>query len=298
MTAVTVAALHVAVAWYPFHIERPRYVRNEVRRSSDGATFRGASILRASGNEHWFAALIGARELHVALRARSHNRDQFGPARLLSISTSLRRTSLVVGQQGRALEVRVRHSDGDRTSTVTVPELFATDAWHDIFVSLGPSLTTVAINDREVAHEPIDSSPLANWPGDVRLALGNDANYGREWQGELARADASFDGQRVDLLATIETPGGYWPILQDRLAKTLSLELDHHWTITLARLVSAVPFAWALLVLSSRRFTVVAAAAFLLLVNAAKVAFAGRHPSLLDALVQLSGVFVVALASR
>ncbi|MGE0877457.1 MAG: VanZ family protein [Acidimicrobiia bacterium] len=295
--------LQIVLAWYPFEFESPHRVDNTVAVNGTSATFTGTSILVAPKRAPWLTELLNADSVVVELRARAATAEQFGPARLLAISRTLRRTDLVIGQQGDDLELRVRRegSNADGTPSMRVPGLFADSRAHDIQLRLDRSGVELAVDGAVAAKDPADASPLRTWDRTARLSLGDDVSYGREWQGVLEQATvAANGGAPIDLLAAgvLERPDGHW-VGTDRITNALSLRFDGHWGIAIGRVLLAVPIGWALAVFWRRR-VLAAVVGFLVLafVNAGKVYVAGRHPYLLDVVISTFGVVAgVALAN-
>lgn len=146
----------------------------------DGIRFAGDvealnKILRESGS------------FSVALRFRTAEMRQKGPARLFSISKDTSNRNLTIGQEGEKIEVRLRTTE---TGNNGLPG-FSTEAvlregeWiHLTLTREEDGKTTIFLDGEEQASREIKGD-LSNWNPGFPLLLGDEASGGRGWEGRI-----------------------------------------------------------------------------------------------------------------
>lgn len=205
--AVLVLALYLAIGLHPYHFSLPRVgiAENTAAVLPDGTLQLrppGPAIARTREPPPWLASAIATSHLDLVLRIRPASPEQYGPARILTVSFDRRRRNLTLGQQGRDLIVRLRtpQTDWNGIPQIQVKDVFGQRRWHDLAVSVRPGRLTIEVDDQIVHEHPLPPHPLAGWDRSYRLALGNELNNSAGWLGEIAAATVSTPALSVDYI--------------------------------------------------------------------------------------------------
>lgn len=303
---VLVLLAQLLVALFPFRLDPPRTVDNDVTRTADGGLRFGvhnrAETTRAPS---WLDDARAGSTVRVDLLVRAARDDPVGPARILTVSDGFYRGDLTIGQQRGDLVVRVRRPGADQAGW---PDLFAPGAlrrptWVAVSVVVAPEQIIVRVDDRAVVDVALPSPPANRWNRGFRLALGNEVGGGRPWEGGLQRAEVRVDGRTYDYLepGAVDVPRRFWydphrdwePLLPSSPADVL---------VGFVHLLLYLPLG-ALLVAGRPAmrvaFASLAVIALSLALTAAKMLFAMRHPSFADVAWQsLGGILGVLLFRR
>lgn len=287
-----VAALmgHVALALWPFRLTFPRPIWNSARMSGDHTiVFDGRSLVLAPDLGSWLPEAIATNRLQVSLRARTDFSHQTGPARLLTISESIDRRNLTIGQENADLVVRLRRpgSDLNGMPSYRIPFVFDDVQIHEIDVRIEPGIVVITV-DGVVRRWPLPLAPLQGWDPQHSLAVGNEVTGTRPWQGLLSdvRIQTAFD--RIDVLsdAGLHQPSVWWLVpdhVRDFLRDPLRTPSESDVGVALLHLVGFLPVGYMLpSALRHRLRPVTAVLALALGVEILKFAAVGRHLSLLN----------------
>ena len=286
-------AVQIVIAWAPFRLDLPRPVNN-------GAEFLEDDVLVFSGN-HARAVTDPplpwnqARDLTVNLTVRSGHRDQYGPARILTVSRDHLNANLMIGQEGDALIVRVRRSGSDDLGrpAIVVSRVFEYPEWQRIRVQVDDSVR-VTVHGESTVKEVLGENPFNTWDALYQVALGDELTGNRSWQGVIRNARISTGGDARDLLApgALEVPTTFLYV-PARVRDAVRLPDPPAILRSVLHLMAWIP-AGALLAVRlevHRRMLRVGvfAVGFALLLQLGKVAIEGRHPSLLVVATQTAG---------
>lgn len=298
VAAVVVA--NVAGSLFPFRLDPPRYVRNDVRRAPSGQLdFGRHNALRSLSAPEWLPAVLRSGRLGVELEARSAG-PQGGPARLFALSESPFHANLVLGQGGDDLLVRVRRPGSTTAGSPAfhVRGVFAHGDWVALDVELEPDRVRVAVDGEPRLDAALPGDTLDSWSPRARVALGDEPGGGRAWRGSLRRATVRVDGDSDDLLApaTLECPAASW-VLPDRLRRSPSFD-GRELGPALLHFAGFAPLGFLLAREHGARRAALLCALLSLGLSAAKVFVAGRHPAALDVVTQVAGALCGALAAR
>jgi len=295
LLAIAVFA-NVFISFHPFQLDPPGRRSNPIVRGADGSLeFLGPSIARTSQPPSFLADAIRSSALEVELDLRAAQADQWGPARIFTISRDYWQSNLTIGQQGADLVVRLRRPGATSWGgpIFEVPRVFAERRWRDLLVSIGDDRIEIRVDGRLEAESALPAGALGTWDPDHRLALGDEVIGGRPWRGEMRRARVSVAGRVVDLLeaSEIETPAQvwYWP---RRLRRSQGWNRDEvlsgAW-----HLAGLVPFGFAVAGLWRRRSPLLAAGGaslgLSLILLGGKIFLSGRHPYFFDVVIQTCG---------
>lgn len=292
---VTVVLLLAGAAFHPFHLDLPGPRANGAERTPAGLSFSAPSEAITASGPPWMPAAIGGADLDVHVEARSRRADQVGPARVFAVAADHRDGSLAITQYHQDLIVRVRRSgsDGVGEPPVRVPAVFTPGRWVAIDVHRRAQHVVVTVDGVDRGEVALGSSGLRTWDPEHRVSLGNDPAGDRQWVGDLRAATVVVAGGRWDYVHDdlLRIPRTIW-YLPERIRSPFASGSGGA-PAAAAHLASFVPFG-ALVALTprGRRSAVAAvaiAAALATILAAGKIAFAGRHPSLIDVAIQTTG---------
>ena len=205
--AGVIVILYLAVGLYPYRFALPSITiaDNTAAFMPDGTLeFRspGPGIARTHGPPRWLASAIATNHLDIFLRIRPAFREQYGPARIMTVSFDRRRRNLTVGQDGADLIFRLRtpQTDLNGVPPVRVAGVFEERQWVDLAFSVRPHQLTINVQDEGVIEETLPAQPLANWNGSFRLAFGNELNNTSLWIGDIKIARVSTPAMTIDYI--------------------------------------------------------------------------------------------------
>ncbi len=301
-------AAYLFVGWYPFEWEWPvlRYTNHAERGADNALEFPHAGIARTDGAPSWLPEAIAQSAVQVALQVRTTHPHQIGPARIFTISSDTSHRDLTLGQDGSALEVRLRTpgSNWNGIPVSSVRGVFDDSAWHDIEVSVRNAMLTVAIDGVVRLQRALKTQSLAGWKTDYPLLLGNERTFDRPWEGEIRVARAGPPDAMLDYLApgALEIPRAYYlPREQASRYQVIPFRNRFHnaselrsaardWTINL---LGFVPLGMLLVALLPRRRVLLGVAlacfAVSLCIEMGQVFLVGRSPSSEDLLFNTLG---------
>jgi VanZ family protein len=199
------ASLYMAVGLYPYHFTLPSIAIADNTAAflpEGGLAFRppGPGIARADEPPAWLASAVATDHLDIVLRVRPASSQQYGPARIMTLSFDRRLRNLTVGQDGAALIFRLRtpRTDLNGTPPIQVAGVFEETRWTELVFSIRPYRLTIKVEGQVVREEDLPARPLANWDPSFRLALGNEITNNRQWLGEIEIAQVSTPSMIVD----------------------------------------------------------------------------------------------------
>lgn len=212
----TLALLTFAVAaLWPLRWSPPVRIPNQTVRSDEGhLQFQGPGIAISKTEPGWLAKVRGQQQLSVRLRVRAYRTEQWGPARIFTISRDTASRNLTLAQMGGDLALRFRDAVGDRNGLPerTVRDVFADGQSHDIRCDVFAGALRIFVDDALCYTESISDDPFSNWDARCRVALGNEVTGNRPWLGEVSHAYIETAYDRVDYLSAnaLTVPSHYW----------------------------------------------------------------------------------------
>ena len=135
------------------------------------------------------ANLIGtikrSNSLSLELWFKPTNLSQKGPARIFSLSGGTSDRNLTIGQEGRALQVRIRTT---KTSNNGLPAMESTPLLKNqithAFYTFGENEAKLYINGKLIRRKRIEGN-LSNWESDYLFFIGNESTGNRPWLGSI-----------------------------------------------------------------------------------------------------------------
>ena len=190
-----VLVLYAAASLWPYDWDGGRLVRNAATPLPEGGVgFPGPGIALARETPTWLETAIRTGRLALSLRVRPLAPEQFGPARIFTLSASPFERNLTVAQERADLIVRLRTPRTDANGRVEgepvarVRDLFLTPGWIDLDVVIEPGRLRITVDGATRVEQALPRHPLVGWDVSHRVALGNEMTYNRPWLGEIARA--------------------------------------------------------------------------------------------------------------
>jgi hypothetical protein len=205
-------AIYLLAALYPFAWDPP--VNAATWQPQGGLSFPGAGLARTVDAPDWMSAALRSQRLAIHLRVRPALSQQWGPARIMTLSHDTQARNFTVAQSGDDLSLRLRTpaTGPNGLPEVRVPDVFSAGEWVNLGIFIEPRALRIVIDGDRRLRRSLPAAPLARWDPDYPLALGNELTTGRPWLGEIARATISAGRQTVSYLrpAMLTTPPIFW----------------------------------------------------------------------------------------
>lgn len=305
--------IYMVVGFYPFHLKAPpdnEQINGAIALPDQTVQFRAPGIAYTEGAPLWLQDAISTSRFEVSLEIRTADQDQYGPARIFTVSSNRFRRNLTIGQWETNLSVRIRtpYTDVNGIPAYSVKNVFADSDWHqiDVRVTLGVMVIRVDGDTRVVAAMP--DRLLNNWDPDYRIALGNELSGDRPWLGEIRKAVVRIGDRSFDYLAAGALHFPERLTLKSSHVVKLVPFVDHQykwapvrdWTINL---LGFVPFGWLVVMLRWSRpgvfLAIVLAAGVSITIEAGQLLiFAHRTPSTEDIIMNILGAALGAWLAR
>lgn len=223
------ALLYWLVCFAPFNWVTPlAYVQNDAylstpSRNSDGSPDRprtlhlGGTGLARFDLKNPGEANLAPAQLHLSLNVQCEHSEQFGPARIATLSDTTSARHFMLGQEGTALVLRWLRPDSNNNG---LPEFVI----NDFFTACKPrQLTIVAVggglrvtsDGHTLLNLPAPSSSMQRWITDYPLLLGNEASWNRGWAGQIWGLDLQIDSRKISQdWKNIQIPKSGWRLSQ------------------------------------------------------------------------------------
>jgi VanZ family protein len=187
-------AVYAFVSLEPFDWRWPGSIVNAATPLAEGWDFSTAGIVIAAAPLAGLADAVQAETLDVSLEVRPLETEQFGPARILTISLDAYRRNLTVAQDGDDLTVRLRARGTDRNGmrdgkpVAQLADVFEAGKWVAIDLSIRPGSLVIAIDGEQRLATTLPDAVLATWNTRYGLVLGNEMTCNRPWLGQIGKA--------------------------------------------------------------------------------------------------------------
>jgi hypothetical protein len=301
--AATIVVLAV-VAYFPFNLDPPHMVRNDVTRTTEGyLRFGEWNNARSSDSPEWLLAAQTAGRITIDLEARPRFPQYHPSASIMMLARDYWHTSFAIGQNDKNLLLWVRRAGSDENGEPPfgVADVFRPNHWVNVQIEIVGVRLAVFVDGKVRLYENLPPGTLRTWRSG-RIALGGEVHGGSSWSGEIRRAEVTTVGDSIDYVrpGTLVVPPSYF-YLPDHIAPFPPTKATE-WFILLLHLLSFIPVGF-LLMWTSRPAVRVSSAtimAFGLAVVLAlgKFLFDGRHTSAGDLLMQLIGGLIGAMLGQ
>ena len=295
LTAAVLLA-YPAVGLYPYRWEPPA-ARNTAEALPE-AVLRfagpGPGIARTSGPPGWVADAMRSHRLEILLRVRTYSRDQYGPARIMSLSRDPHHRNFTVAQEGADLIFRLRTplTDLNGMPQLRVPGVFSEPDWIDVRVLIEPGRLRIDIGNKVAVHQWLPDESLQGWDRSYRLAMGNELTLNRPWLGEVRRAVIRTGNTVADyaIPGALHMPSVLWvkdsplSIVPLRDLALLDAVINLLGFVPLGFLVSAWGKGW---LSGTGKLLLIFAAS--MTIESLQVFIPGRHPSIDDLILNTLG---------
>lgn len=314
IAALLVVTVYFFAGFYPFQLKTPSNNQREngaVVSAEREFQFHAPGIAYTEKAPSWLKEAISTSRFEVSVEARSAEQEQYGPARIFTVSSDRSYRNLTVGQWGPDLSVRIRtpYTSINGTPTYLTENVFSDPYWHRIDVRIKPGSIEIRVDGDTVTIAAMPDHPLDDWDPDYRVALGNELSGDSPWLGDIRKAvvwvgDSSFDYLAPGALViperfTLKDYHAWNPVaFVDAPDKGAAVQ---DWVVNL---LGFIPFGWLVVMLRWPRPGVVAAtvlsAGISLTIELGQLlVFAGRYPSTQDIILNaLGGALGAWLARR
>lgn len=170
----------------------------------DGLFFFAPGMAWAAHPPEWLPAVVEGASIEIIVRIRSYQEQQFGPARILTISRDAGHRNLTIGQHGDALVIRLRTvaTTVNGLPAYEIPGVFDDVELHTIVVTIDEEMIRVIVDGSVRWQDPLPDNPLMNWDPSYPLILGNEMGGQRPWLGEIRRATVRVQGRVFEYAET------------------------------------------------------------------------------------------------
>jgi VanZ family protein len=289
---VTFLAAVVVVSYYPFAWDPPRWVRNDVERTSNGSlVFGNHNFAQSEGTPAWLSsARRGGLTLGLEVKPEPAGEE---PAAMMMLAQNFANTDFAVAQEGSDLLIWLRRpgSSANGDPPFRVEDSVPPGQWTTLTINVSRELR-VQVNGREALREPLPPDALTDWGGGV-IVLGDEVHGGGPWRGEIRRAEISTADGRVDYVGpgALRVPESYRYAPEH--VEPFPPRSGTQWVMLVAH---SLPFLviCLLLVLVRRpplrpHVAMAVTVGLALLLSAGKFFFQGRHASVGDLLFAAAG---------
>ena len=186
---ITYVCILAGFLLWPFDFDL--YLKNNAHwiKNSRGIEFLGmGQAVSNSSTKEFFDHMLRGRGLTLELWLEIEDKNQFGPARILSYSIDPKLRNFTVGQLSDKLVIRLRTT---KTSLNGMnPHLIVDSAFDDrslqhVVITYDFSVQQVYINGEQRTQSEILKGDFSNWDPACRLVIGNEVTGDRPWKGKL-----------------------------------------------------------------------------------------------------------------
>lgn len=295
-----VMVLTVVSSWYPFTLDLPRRVVNSAVQHPSGVwDLDGDSRVVSATPPATVSAVLSGGRFNMTVEVIAAAAEQTGPARLMSIGRTPYDPALMIGIDRKDV-VLYLPCDGEASNVDAVwriPFDGESRLVARLSIDKGSDATVVSMQVNNQPRMRLDNHcPAGAFPTlpqtKAQWALGNVASGQRPFIGRIVKLEMSQDERSIDLLRALtwQVPVVFW-LLPERLLQPSSGFGDD----VLAALWHTASFAllgYFLAGASRHRSTAQLLAlivVFALILNGGKALVAGRHPAVIDLLLNVAG---------
>ncbi|MEA2080388.1 MAG: VanZ family protein [Pseudomonadota bacterium] len=254
VSVLLLVLVYLVAGFYPFKlapVSRGQLDNGAISTPENELHLRAPGIAYTEQAPAWLPQAIAISDFALSLEVRASDRDQYGPARIFTLSVNPYLRNFMVGQQGTALSVRVRTQQTNLNGRpdYMIGGVFSDRGWHQIDIRISEQVLEIRVDGDTLVVAPMPYRPLEVWDSGYRLALGNELSGDRPWLGQIRKAvvrvgDESFDCLAPDSLHFPETVsvervrvGQIVPFVNHRFNRGVVVD----WAVNL---LGFVPFGW------------------------------------------------------
>jgi hypothetical protein len=289
----------VVSSWYPFTLDLPKRVVNSAVQHNSGAwDLDGNSRVISASPPAMASALLSGGRFNITVEAIAAVADQTGPARLMSIGSTPYDPALMIGidRNDVVLYVPCDGAASNVDADWRIPFGGDSRLVASLWIDKGGDGTVVSVQVNNQPRVRLDNRcPAGTSPTlpetKAPWALGNVASGHRPFIGRIVKLEMSQDGRSIDLLRAVtwQAPVVFWLLPERLFQPSNGFSGD-----VLAALWHAVSFALLgyFLADASRHWRTPQLLAFIvifaLILNGGKALVAGRHPAVIDLLLNVA----------
>lgn len=199
---VTITLTYWYFGFYPFHLELPIEIESNAifHPTSDVIRFNKPGIGYTLYPPEWLESAIAKSKLDIDLELQTMDIDQYGPARILSLSDDLHSRNLTIAQEGPDLILRLRTEVTNENGfpPYRIENVFEDREWHQLRISIASNKLSIFVNKSETVTTALPDNPMRPWSMNYQLALGNEFTHNRPWLGTIRHAIIESGKWKVD----------------------------------------------------------------------------------------------------
>lgn len=161
---------------------------NAVRRSRGRLQITGKTRIRAmKGSDVLTRAIKRSRELSIEAWLEPADRNQSGPARIVTLSKNANERNFTLGQDGSRFAIRLRttkNSTNGLPSVASLPGSLQKKLTHVVYTRDRGGKVHIYLNGKHNA-EGNATGDLSNWDDGARFGIANEMSGDRQWLGTL-----------------------------------------------------------------------------------------------------------------
>ena len=157
-----------------------------VRRTPGSLTITGETVIASNQSAGQITdAIRKSGELSIEAWIRPANTTQEGPARIVTLSRDSTHRNVTLGQEANVFDVRLRTSRTSANGTPSLPSSersVSTRLTHLVYTRTRDGRARIYLNGKKNTEKQVYGD-VGNWDRTFKLALGNELNGSRPWQG-------------------------------------------------------------------------------------------------------------------
>lgn len=161
----------------------------------------------------WIQEVISDSSLILELSIQTSLLQQFGPARIFTISKDPKYRNITVAQGGSDLILRLRTIDSGLNGLpqYVVKNVFINSNKLSFLIKITNRELEIFVNGVKRLTTNLPQDALSNWNTDYKLALGNELTFDRPWIGKIYKAAISTNTRSIDYIKnnTLQIPHTY-----------------------------------------------------------------------------------------
>lgn len=241
---VLLVVIYCIVGFYPFKLvplSTGLQANGAELTPGTGLYFRSAGIAYTPVAPAWLQQAIAISSFELSLEVLTTEEQQFGPARIFTLSSNPVLRNITVGQQGSSLDVRVRSQRTTLNGTpgYGIKNVFAEPGWHRIDIEISGKALEIRVDGDMLVIEQLTEPVMDVWDSGYQIAFGNELSGDRPWLGEIRMAVVQVGDHSFDYLA----PGALQIVDNFSVMKA---NTAHFTTFTNLQFNNASIFDWAI----------------------------------------------------
>lgn len=272
LSALLLVLIYLVAGTYPFKLALLPFGQLDngaLLTPETGLNFPSPGIAYTEQGPAWLSHAIAVSDFELSLEVRATDREQYGPARIFTLSLNSYFRNLTLGHQGSSLSVRVRTAETNLNGRPDywIKRVFADPGWHQINIRITEHVLEIRVDRDTLVIAPMPYRPLQVWDSSYRLALGNELSGDRPWRGDIRKAVVRVGDKAFDYLASdsLHIPDKF-SVERARVSQIAPIT-NHQFNRAIAvdwalNFLGFVPFGWLLGMLRRPRPAILLATLF------------------------------------